>query len=178
MGTALQQVRRAAAAAVALSDPGCHGVVPMVYRRLWPRACCQTVLGSSVSVVSCDLSLCSCVVRKTANTHFVLVRSLFVLHACVAVVHTHTTSDTRASRVRHSTHGPPLAGVSLARLALGLGSRPLARDRYTSTRTRTTKTSSLKTSRSSVKVVFLGFGAVKSGKRGLLHTNFSSFDYD
>ena len=24
----------------------------------------------------------------------------------------------------------------------------------------------------------LGFGAVKSGKRGLLHTNFSSFDYD
>ena len=29
-----------------------------------------------------------------------------------------------------------------------------------------------------VKVVFLGFGAVKSGKRGLLHTNFSSFDYD
>ena len=29
-----------------------------------------------------------------------------------------------------------------------------------------------------VKVVFLGFGAVKSGKRGLLHTNFSPFDYD
>jgi len=29
-----------------------------------------------------------------------------------------------------------------------------------------------------LKVVFLGFGAVKSGKRGLLHTNFSPFDYD
>ena len=29
-----------------------------------------------------------------------------------------------------------------------------------------------------VKVVLLGFGAVKSGKRGLLHTNFSPFDYD
>ena len=29
-----------------------------------------------------------------------------------------------------------------------------------------------------VKVVFLGFGAVKSGKRCLLHTNFSPFDYD
>ena len=31
---------------------------------------------------------------------------------------------------------------------------------------------------SMVKVVFLGFGAVKSGKRCLLHTNFSPFDYD
>ena len=29
-----------------------------------------------------------------------------------------------------------------------------------------------------VKVVFLGFGAVKSGKRCLLHTFFSPFDYD
>ena len=31
---------------------------------------------------------------------------------------------------------------------------------------------------SQVKVVFLGFGAVKSGKRRLLHTFFSPFDYD
>ena len=115
-------MRQAAAAAVAALGPAAMESYLCVYGRQWPLACCQTVLGSSVSLVSCDLSLCC----ETPILYSIrsFVRSTF--HACVALC-----TPTRRHHVRHMsaqsghttacrmTHGgPPLGSHALRSLAL------------------------------------------------------------